>query len=127
MKYVSDHVSLPSHKEAVRRYFAIVENLTPTEVSHTLGPNTNQPAPRGHDHPRSHDMYKGGDPGFTFYLPEKMPQGPSEEEGFTFDLPEEMPQGPSEEETPIRDGEALGFGSDSSEIEEAPSDYPEEF
>jgi hypothetical protein len=27
----------------------------------------------------------------------------------------------------IRDGEDLGFGSDSSDIEEAPSDYSEEF
>jgi hypothetical protein len=47
--------------------------------------------------------------------------------GLTFDLPEEMPQGPSEEETPIIDGEDLGFGSDSSVIEEAPSDYSDEF
>ncbi|EFP93090.2 uncharacterized protein PGTG_19370 [Puccinia graminis f. sp. tritici CRL 75-36-700-3] len=30
-------------------------------------------------------------------------------------------------ETTIRDGEDLGFGSDSSDIEEAPSDYSEEF
>jgi hypothetical protein len=32
IKYVSDHVALPSHIEAVRRYFSMVETLAPREV-----------------------------------------------------------------------------------------------
>jgi hypothetical protein len=118
MTYVSDHLNLPSHNEAVRRFLAMMNDLNASRarvdytasnvVSTTEGANRNGPALDEHDVPSNMDL----DPVWN----QNMQAG----------LPGHLPQAQTMAYT-IADGEDLGFGSDASDVEEAPSDYAEEF